>query len=113
VSYLLQAHGHIATAAGDGLSALHAAIEGDHDLILTDILMPKMDGYQLLTQLRAVPHLAKTKIVAVTALAMVGDRERILGAGFDGYIAKPIDPESFVREVEGFLGMTHADHSDS
>jgi CheY-like chemotaxis protein len=103
MTYLLRAHGHTPTGATDGTSGLQAALEGDYQLVLTDILMPHMDGYALLERLRASPRLAATKIVAVTALAMVGDRERILSAGFDGYLAKPIVPEKFVREIEAFL----------
>jgi two-component system cell cycle response regulator len=73
------------------------------DLIVCDIQMPEMDGYALLSWLRANPALRDTPVVAVTALAMVGDRERILAAGFDGYLAKPIVPESFAEDVGVFL----------
>jgi two-component system cell cycle response regulator len=65
--------------------------------------MPGMDGYEVATVLRAEPTLEHTRIVAVTASAMVGDRERIAAAGFDGYIQKPIEPQTFIPEVERFL----------
>ena len=65
--------------------------------------MPGMDGYEVATAVRAHAELAETRIVAVTASAMVGDRERIVAAGFDGYIQKPIDPERFIGEVQRFL----------
>lgn len=103
MSYLLRAEGHVPTTAGDGMAGLQVALRDEFDLILSDILMPRLDGYELVRRLRSDAKLSKTKIVAVTALAMVGDRERILGAGFDGYLAKPIDPETFVRDVEMFL----------
>jgi two-component system, cell cycle response regulator len=103
MTYLLRAHGHATDAASDGLSGLEAALEGEYDLVLTDILMPRSDGYALVKRLRANPRVANTKVVAITALAMVGDRERILAGGFDGYVAKPIDPETFVREIERYL----------
>lgn len=103
MSYLLRTQGHAPTGKVDGIEGARAALEGEFDVIVTDILMPRMDGYTLLERLRATPRLANTKIVAVTALAMVGDRERILQAGFDGYVSKPIEPQTFVREIEAFL----------
>jgi CheY-like chemotaxis protein len=68
-----------------------------------DLQMPEMDGHEASAAIRREPGLEDCTIVAVTAFAMVGDRERILAAGFDGYISKPIAPESFVAQVEGFL----------
>jgi len=73
------------------------------DLILLDIHMSGMDGYEAARRLRKESKLESTPLVAVTALAMVGDREKILRAGFDGYIAKPIDPENFVRQIDKYL----------
>jgi CheY-like chemotaxis protein len=65
--------------------------------------MPGIDGYEFAQRFKSDPALCTTPLVAVTALAMAGDRERITAAGFDGYIGKPIEPQTFVREVEGFL----------
>jgi two-component system cell cycle response regulator len=62
-----------------------------------------MDGYEVARQLKSHPHLRTIPLVAVTALAMVGDRDKLLAAGFDGYIAKPLAPETFVPEIEQFL----------
>jgi len=67
--------------------------------------MPQMDGYEVARRLRADPQCSKLPIVAVTALAMVGDRERILASGFNGYIAKPIEAEMFLSQVDGFLSI--------
>jgi two-component system cell cycle response regulator len=103
MSYLLKAFGHVPTKAADGEAGLRLALDNTYDLVLTDVLMPRLDGYELLRRLRADPLNGSTKVVAVTALAMVGDRERILAAGFDGYVAKPLDPETFVRDIERFL----------
>ena len=64
-------------------------------LVLLDIHMPRMDGYEVARHLGADPECSQIPIVAVTALAMVGDREKILASGFSGYIAKPLDPEFF------------------
>lgn len=101
--YLLRAFGHQAHGVSDGLAAFEAARSSGFDLVLTDILMPHIDGYELARRLKSDPRLAKTPLVAVTALAMTGDRERIAAAGFDGYITKPIEPQSFVAQLEAFL----------
>jgi len=101
--YLLQAYGHTAQVARDGERGLETALDEAHDLILCDVHMPGMDGYEVARRIRSVPLMRRTPLVAVTALAMVGDRERVLEAGFDGYLAKPINPETFVSQVEGFL----------
>jgi CheY-like chemotaxis protein len=103
MSYLLRARGHTVNGATDGESGLAAAREGRPDLILCDIQMPGMSGIEVVNHLRADGELHAMRVVAVTALAMVGDRESILAAGFDGYLAKPITPETFARQVEAFL----------
>lgn len=101
--YLLQAHGYEPLRATDGAEGVRVATEALPDLILLDLWMPGMDGYEAVDQIRDCPGLEKTRVVAVTASAMVGDRKRIAAAGFDGYIGKPINPERFVGEVEAFL----------
>jgi len=100
--YLLQAFGHEVLGAGDAPAALEAANSHAFDIVLTDILMPGMDGYEFVRRLRSDGRL-QIPIIAVTALAMAADRARIAAAGFDGYIGKPIDPRTFVKEVESFL----------
>ncbi len=69
------------------------------DLVLMDIQLPDMDGVEALRRLRADERTAATPVVALTALAMEGDRERFLAAGFDGYISKPVDITGFVATV--------------
>jgi CheY-like chemotaxis protein len=103
IAYLLRAHGFFPELAYSGETGLEVALRQRPQLILLDILMPDMDGYQVATAVRGHAELADTRIVAVTASAMVGDRERIVAAGFDGYIQKPIDPERFIGEVQRFL----------
>jgi CheY-like chemotaxis protein len=107
ITYLLEAFGHTPLVARDGVEGLEIARREQPDLILIDVHMPKMDGYELVRQLKHEPALQATPLIAVTALAMVGDRERALIAGFDGYIAKPIDPEILPVQVETFLRLSH------
>jgi CheY-like chemotaxis protein len=70
------------------------------DLILLDIQLPGMDGYEVARRLRELSSLRSIPIIAVTSYAMVGDRERTIAAGCNGYIEKPIDAETFIREIE-------------
>lgn len=103
MSYLLGAFGHSVATAEDGESGIEAARKVRPDLVACDIHLPGVDGYAVARALKAVPELAGMPVVAVTALAMVGDREKILASGFDGYITKPIDPELVVSEIDSFL----------
>ena len=102
--YLLTAFGHEAFQALDGEEGLQLASSERPDLILLDIHMPRMDGYEVVRHLRETPECEAIPVVAVTALAMVGDCEKILASGFSGYIAKPVDPQNFATQVQGFLG---------
>ncbi len=101
--YLLRAFGHVTTEAVEGKSGLAAAQRQLPDLILCDLQMPGMDGYEVARQVRLEPRLKAISLIAVTAYAMVGDRDKVLAAGFDGYIPKPINPELFAGQVESFL----------
>jgi len=104
--YLLKAFGYEPQGAASGPAGLEAARAGNFDLVLIDILMPGMDGYELARLLRHDARLASTPLVAVTALAMATDRQRIETAGFNGYIAKPIEPETFAAQIERYLKGT-------
>ncbi len=101
--YLLTAFGHVPLSAQSGEQGLTMAHREKPDLIVCDIQLPGMDGYSFTRQLKTSTALRAVPLVAVTALAMVGDRDKVLAAGFDGYISKPIEPESFVTRVEEFL----------
>lgn len=101
--YLLRAFGYSPLIARDGEQGLEIARREMPELIICDVHMPNMDGYELARRLKAHPSLSQVPLIAVTALAMVGDREKILAAGFDGYIAKPVAPMTFVEQVELFL----------
>jgi two-component system cell cycle response regulator len=103
LSYLLTAFGHEPLMAFDGEEGVRLARAERPDLVLCDIHLPKLDGYGVVAMLRRDPQLCKIPVLAVTGMAMAGDRERLLAAGFDGYIGKPIEPEQFVAELEPFL----------
>lgn len=103
MTYVLRALGYEVSYEMDGASGLETAQAGAFDLVLADILMPKLDGFELARRFKADPRRAATPLVAVTALAMTGDREKILASGFDGYISKPIDPQTFAAQIEAFL----------
>ena len=103
VTFILEKHGYQAVQAWDGREGIELARQVKPALILLDIQLPVMDGYAVARELRSNPALADVPIVAVTSYAMVGDRERVLAAGCVGYIKKPINPETFMAEVEQHL----------
>lgn len=100
LTFLLERGGHQVVAANDGLAGIRLAQQSNPEVILLDIQLPTMHGYDVAKGLRMIPALSATPIIAVTSYAMPGDREKALGAGCDNYIEKPIDPETFVSEVE-------------
>jgi|SRR5882672_5738089 len=101
--YLLKASGYATLAARDGEEGVRAARKEHPDLIICDLQMPVMDGYEVVRELKKDPLLRPIPIIAVTALSMPEDRTKVLSKGFDGYVSKPIEPETFVRTVEAFL----------
>lgn len=103
MTYLITAFGHMPLTAANGVAGLEVARRERPDLIVCDIQLPGMDGYEVARHLKSDPQLLSVPLVAVTAYAMVGDREKVLAAGFDGYIPKPIAPGGFVHQLEGFL----------
>jgi CheY-like chemotaxis protein len=103
VRYLLASSGHAVLMALDGAQGVAVARKERPDLIVCDLQMPKVDGYEVLAQLRGNPDTAASVIVAVTAFSMPRDRDKVLTAGFDGYLSKPIEPETFVADIEAFL----------
>ena len=103
MTYLLQAFGHTLLCASDGEEGLEAIGRELPDLVLCDVHLPKIDGYEVARQLKGYPTWRTIPLVAVTASAMAHDRNKALVAGFDGYLTKPIDPETFVQQIEAFL----------
>lgn len=103
-TFLLERNGYQVIPATDGPAAIARAGAEPFDLILLDIQLPGMDGHAVARALRTNPALAAVPIVAVTSYAMTGDREKALAAGCNGYIEKPIDPDTFVAQMESHLG---------
>ena len=99
-TFLLERSGYEIVQARSGPEGIALAGRQRPDLILLDIQLPGMDGYDVAKALRRNEAVEEVPIVAVTSYAMVGDRERALASGCTGYIEKPINPETFVREIE-------------
>lgn len=103
IEAVLKDQGYEVVRATDGVAALEAVRRRCPDLILLDIQIPRMDGQELAGRLKADPATQHIPLVALTACAMTGDREKILAAGFDAYIPKPINVQGFLGEVERHL----------
>lgn len=103
VNFLLTKAGYEVVAARDGREGIDLAARVMPDLILLDIQLPVMSGYEVAAELKQHPALAGIPIVAVTSYAMAGDRERVLAHGCEGYIEKPINPETFIAEATKHL----------
>ena len=104
---LLEASGYTTLPAADGEKGLAIARREQPDLIICDVILPKLGGCEVVRKLKADPVLRQVPVVAVTALDSRGDRDRLLSAGFDGYIAKPIEAETFTRQIVSFLPKVH------
>ncbi|HHH42103.1 MAG TPA: response regulator [Chloroflexi bacterium] len=103
VRRVLEASGYQVLEAEDGLTGIAVAEERRPDLILMDINLPEVDGYEVTTRLKQTPDLAHIPVIALTANVMRGDREKSLAAGCDGYIQKPIDVDALPDQIAAFL----------
>lgn len=101
---ILSFHGYSVLEAADGTEGLEIAVEHKPDLILMDIQMPVMDGLTAIKALRDISETREIKVIALTSFAMKGDKEKIMGAGFDGYITKPINTRQLPEIVKKSLG---------
>lgn len=99
----LRSRGHEITVAEDGQAALDALGGFTPDLVLLDLSLPKVDGWTVARAIRADPSRSAIPVVALTAHAMKGDRERALEAGCSGYISKPVSPRELVRTVASLV----------
>jgi two-component system, cell cycle response regulator DivK len=100
---LLSSVGYELIEAEDGAAGVALAQSEHPDLILMDIQLPKMDGYEATRRIRAVPELATVPIIAVTSYALSGDEAKTRAAGCDGYIAKPFSPRQLLAKIRQFL----------
>lgn len=103
VTDLLESRGHRVISATKAIEGIALAQCSRPDVILIDISLPGMDGIEATRRLKSQEQTARIPVIAVTAHAMKGDKERALGAGCSGYITKPIDTRKFVTQVESFL----------
>ncbi len=101
--FILDKEGYDVIEARDGLEALDKIAKETPALILMDMQLPKLDGYEATRRIKADERLSKIPVIALTAYAMRGDREKTLEAGCSGYIEKPIDPTTFVEEVKKYF----------
>jgi len=101
--FILEKEGYEVIEARDGLEAIDKISKETPDLILMDMQLPNLDGYEATRRIKADERLAKIPVIAFTAYAMKGDREKTLGAGCSGHIAKPIDPSTFAKEIKKYL----------
>jgi CheY-like chemotaxis protein len=97
---LLSLSGHVVHSAKDGLQALHAATEFRPEVVLLDIGLPLMDGYEVARRLRQMPQTAGALLIALTGYGQQGDRQRGKDAGFDGHLLKPVDPHALAKLIE-------------
>jgi CheY-like chemotaxis protein len=107
VGYLVRVRGHELTFARSGEEAVESALASMPDLILMDLQMPGMNGYEALRAIQESSHPDLCPVLALTAFAMVGEREKSLAAGFVGYFSKPIAPETFMDQLEAFIDRDH------
>jgi len=103
VNFILSKNGFEVTRAHNGKEGIDLAVQIKPNLILLDIQLPVMDGYEVARAIRKIPALALIPIIAVTSYAMTGDREKALKAGCTGYIEKPINPQIFISQINEYL----------
>lgn len=105
ITFILEAHGYRTLRATTGQEGIDLALAGAPDFVLLDIQLPDMDGADALRVIRDHPAGNRLPIIAVTSYAMSGDRERLLAAGCNGYIEKPIDPLLVINQIQGILAI--------
>ena len=107
----LRPHGYVLLEAEDGQEALKIAVRDKPDLIIMDIQLPKMSGLEVTRKLRQMPTFNHVPIIAITAYAMKGDKEKFIETGCDAYLSKPIDTRELPRVVEGMLSGWQQDNT--
>ena len=104
---LLQINGFRTIEAASAENGIPLAVEQIPDVVLLDVQLPGIDGIAAVAQFRGNPTTAAIPVVALTAYAMKGDRERLLAAGFDGYLSKPISVKTFADDVRQYIGVAN------
>lgn len=112
VATVLSFFGMKVKTATDGMQGLEELKQLTPTLILLDLAMPRMDGWRMFEEIKNIPHLRQVPIVALTAHAMIGDEERILQAGFDGYLSKPVNLPTLLHDIEQAMAKK-ANRSDT
>ena len=103
IRIILQKNGFEVIEARDGGAGVELAVKEKPDLILMDIQLPVLDGYEATKRIKAREEIKDIPVIALTSYAMAGDREKAMNIGFDGYIEKPINPETIIAEIKKFL----------
>lgn len=101
--FMLEKSGYAVIGATDGTTGIEAVIKEKPDLVIMDIQLPDINGLEATKKIRKSGAAGNVPIIAVTSYAMVGDKEKTLTAGCTGYIEKPINPETFIAEIEKYL----------
>ena len=112
VRRILEASGFTIIETENGKTGLQIAQDRKPDLILMDINLPEIDGYEVTSRLKQIDALAQVPIIAMTANVMKGDREKTLAAGCDGYIQKPIDVDLLADQINNYLAIDERGKSD-
>ena len=107
ISFMLKQNGYEVISANSGEKGVEKAATGEADFILMDIQLPDIDGLEATRRIRAIPRAREIPIIAITSYAMAGDEQKALDAGCTGYLRKPIDPDSFINDMERYLGGKH------
>ena len=105
ISYALKREGYDVVPAETGLEGVELAQKGNYSFIIVDINLPDIDGIEVTRRIRISPADGVIPIVAITSHAMLGDRERILAAGCNGYFEKPIDPLTIIAQIHEAIGL--------
>jgi CheY-like chemotaxis protein len=103
ISFILEVNGEETLKAINGLSGVMLALSKKPDYIILDIQLPDIDGFEVLNRIRASKEAKDIPVIAMTSYAMSGDKERMLKAGCNGYIEKPIDPEKVISQINKIL----------
>ena len=103
IKRVLEAEGYTVIEAENGTKGIELAKSSKPDIVLMDINLPDIDGYECTAKLRLLPEFGKIPIVALTANVLEGDKQKAMKAGCDGYIPKPIDVDALPNQIEGYL----------